>query len=79
VLGLALDGGFTAPEVVPPVVIELLAPLVVSFALGLLAEGAAPIDEALVFAPVEAIVEPDHQSRLARSWGEAFRYSSRTA
>jgi hypothetical protein len=33
----------------------------------------------LVEAPVEAIAEPDHQSREARTLGGAFRYSSSMA
>jgi hypothetical protein len=42
-----------------PVVFVMSAPVV-------------PVEAALAFAPVEAMAEPDHQSRLARSRGEAF-------
>jgi len=73
--------GLTAPleasgelgaAVVLSVVLELGAAVVLSVVLEL---GAASVvvAAALVLAPVEAIDEPDHQSLLARSLGEAAR------
>jgi len=68
------------PAVVPlmdPLVVPLMEPLVEPLMPGLVV--APVLAAALVLAPVEAMDEPDHQSRLARCFGEAFRYSSSMA
>lgn len=80
-------GGFTWVEPAAPgvPVVALLAPMPlvapaegvpvapeVSLLIELLAAGAL-VAAALVLAPVEAIAEPAHQSRLARCRGEAAR------
>jgi hypothetical protein len=68
-------------EEVGPAVVPLIDPLVVPLAAPVMPGlvDAPVLAAALVLAPVEAIDEPDHQSRLARCLGEAFRYSSSMA
>jgi hypothetical protein len=78
-------GGFTSVEPEPGalgLVITLAAPLVSAPVEGVDAEGmevAGAVAAALAGAPVEAMAEPDHQSLLARSFGEAAIYSSSIA
>ena len=72
-------GAALAPVVWFGAVAPVDAPGVVSVVLAAGAAGVSVVVEALALVPVEAKLEPDHQSRDARTLGEALRYESSCA
>jgi len=79
-VGLTGDpGAVEAPVVWFGAVAPVDAPGVVSVVLAAGAAGVSVVVEALALVPVEAKLEPDHQSRDARTLGEALRYESSCA